>query len=262
MKAWIGMMLVTLPVLPACLAAETPSGTRPAVPGGGNPHAVSDKAATPAVPGGKHDKQPDDKWDRRKIARLPRWQVTFDTLDHEERQAFCRQNKDLRKRAGKIWGKLTPEQKRAFRHAHPGVKRNVAAMGWKKLSPAERGTFLVYHPELAFKLHQRWNRQPPRQREKFCHGHPRLARHAKGLKRGWQKHGAQDRGVGQGRAAVRDRAKHRAHDKQKVRRHRRAHQDRGVRDHGAGQGRNKVGQGGQRRHRAGGSKPAPRRRKR
>jgi len=170
---------------------ETPSGTKPAVPGGGNPHAKSDNAATPADPG-----------------RAP------DIGDFNDSEAgnFADSNApDLKGEAGERWGQMSPEERGRVAEGNPRLKRCVGKT-WQGMSPPERGAFMRTHPGLRERLRERWAAMKDEDRGTFLRRHPAIRKRC-GCGGGGQEmqkagrprpgnQGVRDHGRGQGRDGV------------------------------------------------------------
>jgi hypothetical protein len=185
---------------------QTPSGTKPALPGGGNEHASSDNAATPADPG----RAPD----------------TGDFNDSEAGSFTDSHAPDVKGEAGERWGQMSPEERNKACAGNPRL-RNCARKRWQDMKPAERGAFIRSHPGLRERLRERWASIKDDDRGTFLRRHPAIRKRC---------------GCGGGGPAMRKPGASPGPDNQGVRpQHEKGNN--GVRDHGRGRGRDGVGQG-------------------
>jgi len=197
-------LALALPALFMASVAGAEAAT-PAVPGGGNPAANSDNAATPAVPA-VHPDMPGT-----------------DDMQGDEAGKFADGNPGLRDEAKAKWDGMTPDERKAFLKDHPKVRRAILKKQWDKMSPADRGAFLENHPEMKEKLKARWAAMTPEERQAFLASHPKIEKR-------WKKAHAK-------RADARgDKPADRGDGVKK-------NGNNGVRDHGQGEGRNGAGQG-------------------
>jgi len=212
MKKLMGLTLtLVLPALfVAAMAGAEPA--TPAVPGGGNPNANSDNAATPAVPGAAMNMPgPGD-------------------MQADEAGKFTEANAGLKEEARAKWDAMTPEEKKQFMTDHHKLRKAMFRKKWDKMTPAERGAFMDAHPEMKEKMKARWEAMTPEERQAFLANHPKIEKRWKKQHRESRAEGGADmenRGekAGEGRKGI---------DKKG---------NNGVRDHGQGAGRNGAGQG-------------------
>jgi len=169
---------------------ETPSGTQPAVPGGGNPNARSENAATPADPG----RAPD-----------------IGDFNDSECGNFAESHApDIRGEAGERWGQMGPADRERLAAENPRLKRCVGK-AWQEMTPPERGAFMRAHPGLRERLRERWAAMKEGDRGTFLQRHPAIRKRCGcGGGQAMQKpdrprpgnKGVRDHGKGQGRDGV------------------------------------------------------------
>lgn len=238
MKKLLTMMRVlALPVLfmasiagaePALTAPDGTQPATPAVPGGGNPEANSDNAATPAVPASPIVREdmpgPDD-------------------MEPAEAGKFAEGNPGLRDEAKAKWNAMTPEERQQFGKDNPKIRRAMLRKKWDRMTPAERGAFCDANPEMREKVRTRWGAMTPEERQAFLANHPKIEkrwqkRQAKGMEKRVEKREQRRDGGENGekmeRADGPDGEKKSGMEKKG---------NKGVRDHGQGLGRDGAGQG-------------------
>ena len=174
--------------------AETPAGTQPAVPGGGNPNAVAPNAATPAVPGHPGD------------------EASADDLDDQARGDMGARHPELNTEAKAKWEAMTPDEQKAFLKEHPRMRRAMFAKKWEGMTPVERGSFLANHPGLREQLRASWQAMSPAERQQFIQRHPRMAKRIGHARRAHHDNGVRDHGKGEGRGGVGQGGEHRNPD--------------------------------------------------
>lgn len=173
--------------------ATTPAGTQPATPGGGNPNANSENAATPAVPPShEHD-------------------LDVDHLDDATANDLSARHPEVGQEAKARWEAMTPDERKAWCQAHPRLARAIVKLRWEEMTPPERADFCRTHPEVRRRIIERWQGMTPAQRQEFLRRHPQVRRRmaARRLSRERSNNGVRDHGAGEGRNGVGQGGEHR-----------------------------------------------------